>query len=135
MRRTASLVLIPLIVLAAACSRNVEAESEPAPAASAALDPVGTYDFTISMGGMTRTGVLQIVRSGAGYGGSATLEGEMDPAEVTSVTVSGNTITARVVPPNDQPVDFVMTMNGSEFSGNVMAEVGEIPVTGTKRAN
>ena len=135
MRRTASLVVLIPLVLAAACSRNVEAASEPAPAASSALDPVGTYDFAISMGGMTRTGVLQIVRTGAGYGGSATLEGESDPASVTSVTVSGNTITARVVPPNDQPVDFVMTMNGNAFSGNVMADMGEIPVSGTKRSN
>ena len=135
MRRIASLALVPLVVLAASCGRNVEVESDPTPSASMAVDPVGTYDFAVTMGGMTRTGVLQITRSGAGYGGSATLEGESDPASVTSVTVSGTTITARVVPPNDEPVDFVMTMNGNQFTGNVIADMGTIPVSGTKRSN
>jgi hypothetical protein len=135
MRRIASIVLVPLVVLAAACTRNVQVESEPAPASSSAFDPVGTYDFSVSMGGMTRTGALHIERSGTGYGGHATLEGESEPATITGVTVSGNSFTARVVPPNGEAVDFMVTMNGNQFTGNVITDMGTIPVTGSKRAN
>jgi hypothetical protein len=135
MRRIATLALFPLLVLAVACTRNAQVESEAMPAASTSLDPVGTYDFSISMGGMTRSGVLHIERSGTGYGGHATLEGESEAAAITSVTVNGNSFTARVVPPNDEAVDFVLTMNGNQFTGNLIADMGTIPVTGSKRPN
>ena len=134
MHRIASAAAVASIVLLAACSRGYEAESEPAPAASsAALDPVGVYDFSASMGGMTRTGTLTVTRTDTGYGGEATVEGESQPATITGARVEGNVITVEVLPPNGGGmIDFVMTMSGSTFTGNVVVEGQTLPITGTK---
>lgn len=132
MRRTTPAFV--LVVLLAACGRGYEAQSEPAPAASAAIDPVGVYDFTVSMGGETRSGMLTVTRTDAGYGGTATLEGEADAATVTGASAAGNVVTIVLAPPHGGgDVSFVISMTGNTFAGNVFIEGESIPVTGTKR--
>ena len=131
MRRLASFTSVAVLVLLSACGRTAAVESEPSPS----FDPVGVYDFAATMGGMTRTGQLHITRSNGTLGGYATLQDEPDPATVTAVHVDGSQMHVDVMPPNGERVQFVVTMNGSSFSGNVITDMGQIPVTGTKRAD
>ena len=133
MRRIASGSAVALLVLLAACSRNVEAVSEPAPSAS--LDPVGTYDFSISMGGQSRSGTIVISRVESAYAGYATLEGEEESAPVRNVRVSGNVLTLEVEPPSEEAVTMELTFTGTQFTGNLFASGQSIPITGSKRAN
>ena len=132
MRRIASSAALVLLVLAAACSRNVEASSEPAPSS----DPVGTYDFTASMGGITQTGTLVIQRNDAGtLGGYATIDGEPEPAAVNSVTQTGSRLVVGLTPPDGSEVTITMDFTGSTFTGNAAAHGQTIPLTGSKRVN
>ena len=133
MRRSASLMSLVALVLLAACSRNVAVDSEPAPSSS--TDPVGVYDFSASMGGIERTGRLEIERSATGaIGGRAILDDEPEPAEITSVTVNGDTMVVEIMPPGGEYVVFTLTFTGSSFTGNAIANGMTIPLTGSKRA-
>ena len=132
MRRIKASLAVVVLVLAAACSRNVEASSEPVPSS----DPVGTYDFTASMGGTSQRGTLVIQRTDGGtLGGYATIEGESEHAVVNSVSQTGSRIVVGLTPPDGEAVTFTMDFTGASFTGNVAAHGQMIPVTGSKRAN
>ena len=130
MRRTSPIALVLMLVLAVACSRSAEVESGPAPA----MDPVGAYDFSLSMGGMTRTGEIHVQRTNGVLGGFATIEGADGEAPVTGVTVDGNRLNVEVTPPNGGgAVIFDLTFTGASFSGTINAEGQTFPVAGSKR--
>lgn len=128
MRRIALPFLAVLLLVG--CSRAVEVESE----APSGLDPVGTFDFTASIGGETRTGHFTIERAAAGYEGLVRLEGEDEPAQVRELQVSGQQLTFdAVVPSAGETFTFDVAFTGDTFSGNVIGGMGAIPVTGRRR--
>ena len=135
MRTTTMAFALSLAALTAACSRGVDVSSEaPAPAAAAALDPVGVYDFSVSFGGETRNGTIHVHATADGYGGEARLEGEDEPAVIDSVRVTGNRMIIDATPPG-QGVTFELDFTGNAFSGLIFAGDDAIPVTGSKRAS
>ena len=134
MRRSMFLVLLPLL-LVAACSRNATVESEPASTTSvtAAAFPVGVYDFSATVDGMTRTGAFVIEGTAGAYTGYVTLDGEPEAAEMSGVRVEGSRLIFEAQAPGER-FTFDVTFTGSTFSGNVIAPAGSIPVTGSRRA-
>jgi hypothetical protein len=136
MRNTTRALAASLLLLTAACSRNVEASSEPVPAASTAFDPVGLYDFVATMGIETRTGTLEIERNDTGgLRGEAWLEGEPDPAVIESGAVAGNHVQLTAFVGGGNQVTFELDFTGTTaFSGTIVAGGDVINVTGTRRA-
>jgi len=134
MRNTIRVLALASVLVASACSRGVQAESEPSPAASTALDPVGMYDFTATMGADSRTGTLEITRGDAGgLRGEAWLEGEPDPAIIESGAVAGNHVQLTAFVEGTNQVTFELDFAGSSFTGVIVAGGEQISVTGSRR--
>lgn len=136
MRTKASVVALFLVVFAAACGRGYPQEDgDPTPSSSAsALDPVGMYDFTATLGSESRTGTIDIRRTENGYGGQATLEGESDAAILDSLRVDGNRMVIDLTV-SGGPVVFELDFTGAAFTGFIFADEDAISVTGAKRAD
>lgn len=101
---------------------------------SAIPDPVGVYDFHLTLGGQHRDGVLTIQRDADGWGGSGVLEGENDPAEVTDVKVDGaRMIVSIVVPANQDRGTFDLTWNGTDYTGLLYMGENAIEAKATRR--
>ena len=133
MRTTTLLFALSLAGLTAACGGREVAVESVAPAA--AMDPVGMYDFTATLGSESRTGTIHIhATPSGGYGGEATLEGESDAATIQNVRVEGNRLIIDASPPG-QDVTFELDFTGNTFSGLIFAGGDAIPVTGAKRAS
>lgn len=134
MRGSAAVFIISLAALAAACgSRPVPMESGPA-ATAASLDPVGTYDFTVSLGAETRSGMIEVQRTDGGYGGVGRLEGETESAVIDSVSVDGRRMIIYMTAPGES-VTFEMDFTGASFTGFVFAGEDAVPLTGSKRSS
>ena len=136
MRRFALSALLPLVVVASACGRNAVVESEPSPSASvgAPAFPVGTYDYSADVNGETRTGAIVIQGTPGTYTGYVTLDGEPEAATMSNIRTEGSRLTFEAQAPGER-FTFDVTFTGSTFSGSVIAPMGSIPVTGSRRAN
>ena len=134
MRRFMILALLPLLVVAA-CSRNATVESEPSStSAPASAFPIGTYDYSATVDGMSRTGAFVIEGTPGAYTGYVTLDGEPESAAMSGVRVEGSRLIFEAQAPGER-FTFDVTFTGSTFSGNVIAPGGSIPVTGSRRAS
>ncbi|MFN2400213.1 MAG: hypothetical protein ABR543_16485 [Gemmatimonadaceae bacterium] len=95
MKRTSLLMACMLVAACAQSPQQVETPSPaPAvtPAAVTAIDPVGVYDFTTMVDGQELSATMYITGSPGAYAGR--IETPDQPhIELTSVTVSGNTMT------------------------------------------
>jgi|GEM_PF-1395549 len=120
-RRSRPLLLLVLPLLAACASGDpATRDGSPAPAVAApALDPVGVYDFTLTMGSQSRTGVLTIHRQDGAYGGTGTLEGETHAAEVMGVEVEGERMLVRLAVPGGESGTFDLTRHEDRFTGTL----------------
>ena len=113
--------VIPLLLLAAAC-----ASAEPQPAqptvvpattpVAAAVDPVGTYEFSTVVDGQTITGTLHLEGTPANYKGRI-VTSVFPEIPITSATVERNVINLRGSMP-DGELSIRMVMSGSDFTGN-----------------
>lgn len=139
MRKATAVLAASLVLLTAACSRNVGVASDPAPAAAttpaaaSAFDPSGMYDFVAQFGGQSHSGTLEIERAPTtGFRGEAWLEGESDPAIIHSGSVTDRHVVLNgTVGGND--VVFELDFDGAGFSGVIIAGGDTVPVTGTRR--
>ncbi|HUF12721.1 MAG TPA: hypothetical protein VMN78_06465 [Longimicrobiales bacterium] len=134
MRKATAVLATSLLLVAAACSRNVEEASDPAPAAATEFDPSGMYDFLAEVGIVARTGTLEIERAPTtGFRGEAWLEGEGQPAIIESGTVTDRHVVLNATVGGGTRLKFELDFAGAGFSGVVSAGGDTIAVTGTRR--
>ena len=134
MQKAAAVLAASLVILTAACSRNVEAPSDPAPAAATAFDPSGMYDFVAQFGGQSHSGTLEIERAPTtGFRGEGWLEGESDPAIIHSGCVTGRHVVLNGTAGGNDVV-FELDFDGAGFSGVIIVGGDRVAVTGTRRA-
>lgn len=117
MKRTLSAAA--LLVLAAACAPAAAPPPEPAPApapmAAAALNPVGTFEFTTSVDGNPMTGTIEITGQPGAYTGVVRTSATPD-LPITGVSVQGDqmTVTSSV---NGETLTMRLTFAGNDFTG------------------
>jgi hypothetical protein len=116
-----------LLISAAACTTATTADPAPsptpasavapAPAASAAVNPVGRYEFATSLQGQMLTGTMEITGTPGAYAGRIT-SSATEPIPITTVTVEGQNMTVAGDTPNGT-LTIRMTMGeGGAFTGN-----------------
>jgi hypothetical protein len=118
----AKLFLAALSLSAAACSAPMP-ESGPAPetmttttATSAAVNPVGRYEFATAVQGQPVTGTITITGNPGAYGGEITTS-VTPPLPISGATVSGQQVTVTGNTP-DGTLTFRMNFtDGTSFSG------------------
>lgn len=89
-----------LLISAAACAATPAAEPAPtsapapapAPVSSAAVDPVGKYEFATTVNGAAVTGTLEVTGTPGAYAGRLTSTAT-EPIALSGVTVEGQTMT------------------------------------------
>lgn len=108
-----------MLVLAILAAGVPACAGKPAPAPApvpAAVDPVGTFDFTTTIEGAIANGTLTVVKTDTGFGGSVTTT-MTDPIPVRTVVVDGQKMTVTADTPNG-PVTMILEFNGDEFTGS-----------------
>ena len=116
-----------LLISAAACTTATTADpvpnptpapvAAPAPAASAAVNPVGRFEFATTLQGQMLTGTMEITGTPGAYAGRVT-SSATEPIPITTVTVEGQTMTVVGDTPNG-PLTIRMTFTESgAFTGN-----------------
>jgi hypothetical protein len=86
------------------------------PAASAAVNPVGRYEFATTLQGQMLTGTMEITGTPGAYAGRIT-SSATEPIPITTVTVEGQNMTVAGDTPNG-PLTIRMTMGeGGAFTG------------------
>ncbi len=124
MKRHAALLCLPILL--AACSGAPAEPPAPPP-----LNPAGTYDIAIEAEGMSMAGTLTIEGSpDAGYSGY--ISTDMGGADITNVTVEGQTVTFEVNIPEAQ-ILFEVVFDGDAFSGGFDGTMGAGTISGKKR--
>jgi hypothetical protein len=117
----AKLFLAALSLSAAACSTAPVSETGPAPEAmttttSAAVNPVGRYEFATAVQGQPVTGTITITGNPGAYGGEITTS-ITPPLPIAGATVSGQQVTVTGNTP-DGTLTFRMNFtDGTSFSG------------------
>lgn len=116
--------------LLAACASNPPAQTpappppaltpaqQPAqPATSAALDPLGIFDFTTAVEGMSVAGTITITKpaTGTGYTGTITTN-VTEPIGISRVVVEGQKLIVTAQTP-DGDLTFTMEFKGNDFTG------------------
>jgi hypothetical protein len=103
------------------------------PARVAALNPVGSYDFTATLpDGSTATGNFSITGSAGAWTGTISRDGEGTPTELTNISVDGQMLMANTVIP-DGPITFTMNFSGQEFTGKWAIQGAEGAFNGKRR--
>jgi hypothetical protein len=111
-----------LALLAAACAPAappadpMPSGSATAPAASAALNPVGTFNFRTVVGGGEVTGSLEVTGTEGAYGGRIRTSITPD-IPITGVRVMGQEMIVTGNTP-DGPLAINMTFTGNTFTGS-----------------
>jgi hypothetical protein len=99
----------------------------------AALNPVGTYDFTATLpDGSMATGSFTIAGSPGAYTGTITREGEGTATQLSDIAVDGQWMTLATVIP-DGNITFSITFNGPEFTGKWSVQGAEGAFNGKRR--
>ena len=128
-RRGSFAVLAAL--LAVACSRGVQVESEPSRADVPEIDVVGLYDYVATFdNGESTSGPMTVARSGAGY----TVDFLTDMGEVTTSNVrrDGNRLIMDTVTPGGAGTIELTWQSRDEVAGSVF--IGEtINIHATRR--
>ena len=94
-RRHGGALIAVLSILAVACSRSVQAESEAVPSqttAPAQFDVVGTYDYIVDLPDEDATGPMTVTRAADGSYG-VTVISHMGDVALRNVRRAGNTLT------------------------------------------
>jgi len=101
------------------------AAAAPAPAPmSAALNPVGKYEFTTSLQGQTLTGTMEIAGTPGAYTGRIT-SSATEPIPITTVTVEGQNMTVAGETPNGTlTIRMNMAADGTFTGGWTLAGDG-----------
>jgi len=123
-RRAIFSVAIPVFL--AACASG----PPPEPPAPPPLDPTGTWDMMIDMGGQSIEAVLTISGSAeAGYTGY--IDADVGSAGVANIAVDGQTLTFGI-----PDIDGIVTLvvEGGDFTGSMNGMMGEGMVSGMRRA-
>ena len=124
-----------LVLLAAACASSpapvaTTAPTQPVPSTSAAVDPVGTYEFSTIIDGQTLTGTVHIEGAPLNYRGRVVTKVFPD-MPITSVSVAANVISF-VASMGGDDVLVRMVMDGSNFQGSWQAGPDSGDISGRK---
>ena len=111
------------LVLLAACAPAATSAGDPTPAptapppvaTSAAVNPVGTFEFTTSVNGDMVTGSVEVTGSSGAYGGTIRTSATPD-IPVTGVTVNGQQMVVTADTP-DGELTIAMNFTGNNFTG------------------
>ena len=111
------------LVLLAACAPAATSAGDPVPAptappavaTSAAVNPVGTFEFTTSVNGDMVTGSVEVTGSSGAYGGTIRTSATPD-IPVTGVTVNGQQMVVTADTP-DGELTITMNFTGNNFTG------------------
>jgi hypothetical protein len=130
---TFAVLIIATAGSAARASAQTPAPGKPA-ADAPAVNPVGSFAFTITMGGGTANGVLDIKQAEGKLSGTATLEGATPPTvPLKDITVKGQDMTVVVDAP-DGDATFSLKFTGDDFAGTLDMGPNSAPVTGKRVA-
>src|SRR5688572_21264774 len=126
--RMKTLKMMPLALLFAACASSTSTQQPPAqattatvqPAAtrpsSAALDPVGSYEFATVVDGQTVNGTMHIEGGPGAYKGRI-VTSVFPEIPIVGATVEANVINVKASMP-DGELAIRMVMDGMNFKGN-----------------
>lgn len=134
MKRTS---LAALFLLAACAPATPPADPTPAPTAppavatSAAVNPVGTFEFTTSVNGDMVTGSIEVTGNPGAYGG--TIRTSITPdIPVTGVTTNGQQMVVTADTP-DGELALTMNFTGDNFTGGWTLGGGSGELRGQRR--
>lgn len=118
----AKLILAAALSLAAACSTAPAGETGPAPSsgatASAAVNPVGRYEFTTDVQGQSVNGTVVIAGNPGAYTGQVTTS-ITPPLPISGVTVNGREVVVVGTGPDGGTLTFRMNFtDATNFNGN-----------------
>jgi hypothetical protein len=131
-------LMIPAALLFAACASAQTPPAQttaPAPevkAAVAAIDPVGSYEFSTVVDGQTVTGTIHIEGAPAAYKGRI-ITSAFPEIPIVGAAVENNVIVARGSMPDGELV-IRMAMEGANFKGNWALGSGSGEIAGKKLA-
>ena len=109
------------LALLAACAPAATPPADPTPAATvapapaAAVNPVGTFEFTTSVDGNMLTGSIEVAGSPGAYTGTIRTSATPD-IPVSGVLVSGQQMIVTADTP-DGPLTLTLNFSGDNFTG------------------
>ncbi|HET9441162.1 MAG TPA: hypothetical protein VFO52_13380 [Longimicrobiales bacterium] len=126
-----TLKFLPVALLLGACASAQQQPAQTTTAAvqpvqsNAAVDPVGTYEFSTVVDGQTVTGTLHVEGTAGNYKGRI-VTSVFPEIPVTSAAAEANVVTVKGSMP-DGELNIRMVMEGANFKGNwtLGAESGE----------
>jgi hypothetical protein len=124
------ILVLAVTLLAAACASPSSDPPSAAPAPAAALNPVGTYDFTTMDAGSEVKGTIEITGTPGAYTGRLRTANDDDVA-ISQVAVAGQVMTLVVNTPGG-PLTFTLTFTGDAFTGNWVNEVANAAISGQR---
>lgn len=108
---------VPTAVPAAVAPAAAATAAPSAPAPAAALNPVGTYEFSTSAQGTDVSGTIVISSVEGRYAGSVVTSATPE-APIKSVSVAGQVITVVIPTPDGSEGVLEMRMDGVAFTGS-----------------
>ena len=130
-----TLRLVPLVFMLAACASSpapvaTTAPTQPAQSTTAAVDPVGSYEFSTVVDGQTVTGTVHIEGAPLSYRGRI-VTAMFPEMPITSVNVQANVVNV-VASMGGGDVLIRMVMDGMNFKGTWAVESDSGEITGRK---
>jgi hypothetical protein len=127
------------LVLLAACAPAATSAGGPTPAptappavaTAAAVNPVGTFEFTTSVNGDMVTGSIEVTGNPGAYGGTIRTSATPD-IPVRGVTVNGQQMVVTADTP-DGELGLTLNFNGNNFSGGWTLGGGSGEMRGQRR--
>lgn len=127
-----------LVLLAACAPAATPGDPTPAPTAppavtttSAAVNPVGTFEFTTSVNGDMVTGSVEVTGTPGAYGGTIRTSATPD-IPVTGVTTNGQQMVVTADTP-DGELTIAMNFTGDTFTGGWTLGGGSGEMRGQRR--
>jgi hypothetical protein len=116
--------MLPVVLLLGACASSQQPATSTTAAAqpaatrqtTAALDPVGSYEFTTVVDGQTVTGTLHVEGAPGNYKGRI-LTSVFPEIPVVGASVEANVVNVKASMP-DGELNIRMVMDGMNFKGN-----------------
>lgn len=128
-------IALALLLTLAGCTRNVAVESEPSPSTdeSAVVEHEigGAYDYAVDFQGQRVTGVLNVARSGSGYG--VTMQSSAGAVQASNVRRLRDTLFMDVETPAGSGTAELTWSGPARFTGYVYLDSSAYTIQGTRR--
>lgn len=128
-------IALALLLTVAGCTRNVAVESEPSPSmdesAVADFEIGGVYDYAVDFQGQRITGVMNVTRSGSGYGVS--MESSAGGVDASNVRRVRDTLFMDVDTPAGSGTSELTWSGPDRFMGYFYLGSSAYTIQGTRR--